>query len=92
MSGQNAESFPHRLSFVTHSERAEGAALTKGADPAEGGAPEEEGAPEENADPAEWAAPAKATAFKKTVAITRRFCDSPMFDMMVLRLCEKTAA
>ncbi len=86
MSGQNAGSFPHRLSFVTHSERAEGAALTKGAAPAEGGAPEE------NADPAEWAAPAKATAFKKTVAITRRFCDSPMFDMMVLRLCEKTAA
>ena len=79
-------SFPHRLSFVTHSERAEGAALTKGAAPAEGGAPEE------NVDPAEWAAPAKATAFKKTVAITRRFCDSPMFDMMVLRLCEKTAA
>lgn len=86
MSGQNAESFPHRLSFVTHSERAEGAALPKGAAPAEGGAPEE------NADPAEWAAPAKATAFKKTVAITRRFCDSPMSDMMVLRLCEKIAA
>ena len=92
MSGQNAEFFPHRLSFVTHSERAEGAALTKGAAPAEGGAPEENVDPAEGGAPEEWAAPAKATAFKKTVAITRRFCDSPMFDMMVLRLCEKTAA